>query len=146
MSTINNERPDNPQPKILLTIKAINKPQIKLKDYLDSFTPSAGEDFMSYCWHIWTYCAGYFLVEKAQVLEVPDACIGEDNKSFMFTWERGEHYLECEIFIDRGIEFFYKNNKTNEMICEGGSLMGGFPNTILEKMSLFAQGDSNATP
>lgn len=107
-----------------------------LKNYIDSLRPE-NSTFLDYCWEVWQHFNGYFLLQKAQVLEVPDACIG-DGKGFMFTWEKDEHYLECEIFEDQSIEFFYKNKASNELAySDASTLEDGFPDTLLHKMSFF---------
>lgn len=41
-------------------------------------------------------------------LAVPNACPGENN-NFMFVWDSNLHYLECEVFINGVVEFFYKD-------------------------------------
>jgi hypothetical protein len=47
-------------------------------------------------------------------LPVPDASVGPDGQ-LMYTWDRGGHHFELEIFPDGSGEFFYFNRHTNEM-------------------------------
>jgi hypothetical protein len=89
-----------------LKAKITDKP---LKDYLDSLKAEFPDraEFLDYCWDVWDYLSGYFLLNKEKVLEVPDACIGDDY-GFMYTWHKDNLYLECEVFEDKSICFFYK--------------------------------------
>jgi hypothetical protein len=59
---------------------------------------------------IWKNLNDYFENES---LEVPDACPGNDD-NFMYTWSKDEHYLECEIFSNGAIEFFYRDRTSGE--------------------------------
>lgn len=50
-------------------------------------------------------------------MKVPDCCSeqGRNNEfHILFTWERDEHYLECEVFNSGVIQFFYENHLTKE--------------------------------
>ncbi|HEY9824766.1 MAG TPA: hypothetical protein V6D19_04910 [Stenomitos sp.] len=91
---------------------------------------------INYSWEVWKYLSKYFS-DKDLCLEVPDACPGQDN-NFMYTWSRGENYLECEIFGSGEIEFFYRNRKNNQVWGEDTTLEQGFSTSILEKTSLFS--------
>lgn len=69
-------------------------------------------------------------------LEVPDACPGESN-DFMFLWKKGEHHLECEIFGDGAVEFFYRNRSTDETWGEDITLESKLTPEIMKKLMLF---------
>ena len=69
-------------------------------------------------------------------LAVPDACPGNEN-NFMYAWNKGEHYLECEIFDTGEVEFFYKQRSTQEIWGEDATLESTFSDDILEKVSIF---------
>ncbi|MEO1401224.1 MAG: hypothetical protein AAFV72_08185 [Cyanobacteria bacterium J06635_1] len=75
--------------------------------------------------------------EGGRKLEIPDACAG-DQDDFMYTWSKNEHYLECEIFGNGNIEFFYRNRHSSEVWGEDTTLDNGFSNAIFEKLSIFA--------
>ena len=71
---------------------------------------------------------------KNKCLEVPDACPGY-NDNFMYTWSKGEHYLECEIFGSGEVEFFYRTN--NDVWGEDIKIGQDFSTAIIEKVALF---------
>ena len=71
---------------------------------------------------------------KNKCLEVPDACPGY-NDNFMYTWSKGEHYLECEIFGSGEVEFFYRTN--NDVWEEDIKIGQDFSTAIIEKVALF---------
>jgi hypothetical protein len=104
-----------------------------LKDYIDSLKTEFPDraDFLDHYWEVWQYCNGYFLLQE------PDACIG-DEKGFMLTWRKDDHYMECEIFENRSIELFYKQGNIIEF--EDGSLDQGFTEEMLKRMGTFVLG------
>ena len=69
-------------------------------------------------------------------LEIPDACPGE-SKNFMFLWDNGVHYLECEIFDNGAVEFFYKNRSTDEIWGEDTRINAKLTPEIANKLMLF---------
>lgn len=71
-------------------------------------------------------------------LEVPDACPGESD-DFMFLWSKGEHHLECEIFGDGAVEFFYRNRATDEVWGEDITLESKLTPAIMKKLMLFVK-------
>lgn len=87
-------------------------------------------------WQVWEKLRSYFLSNDL-CLEVPDACPGQRN-NFMYTWSKGEHYFECEIFGSKEVEFFYRNRNSNEVWGEDTTLGQEFSTTILDKARLFA--------
>jgi hypothetical protein len=110
-----------------------------LRDYLDSLKvefPDRAE-FLDYCWDVWDYISGYFLLNKEKVLEVPDACIG-DASGFMYTWRKDNFYLECELFENGAIEFFYKHK--NFLNTETWRVSEDLPNTIVIELARFCVG------
>ncbi|MEH1786503.1 MAG: hypothetical protein V7L23_13190 [Nostoc sp.] len=117
---------------------------LELQIYLDSLRPqanSAGIDgftilVLDAAWQTWEKLKEYFS-SKGLSLEVPDACPGQSN-NFMFAWSKGEHYLECEVFGNKKIEFFYQNRNTSEVWGEDTTLEQKFSAAALEKVKLFA--------
>jgi hypothetical protein len=110
-----------------------------LKDYIDSLKnefPNRA-DFLDHCWEVWQYFNGYFLLQKACALQEPDACIGEE-KGFMLTWRKDDHYMECEILENNNIELFYKQGNIIE--SEDGSLEQTFTEGMLKRMGIFVLG------
>ncbi len=125
--------------------KAANKgDEEHLQAYLDSLRSEALEnnevDFtlavLAHSWQAWKLLSDYFS-NKDLCLEVPDACPDQKN-NFMFTWSKSEHYLECEIFGNGEIEFFYRNRKSGKVWGEDTTLEQGFSASILEKASIFS--------
>jgi hypothetical protein len=122
-----------------------NKEQQRgLQYYLESLKSEAVESFESqftltvldYSWQTWKFLSDYFSA-RSLYLEVPDACPGQNN-DFMYTWSRAEHYLECEIFGNGVVEFFYRNRSSGKVWGEDTTLEQGFTTSILEKVELFS--------
>lgn len=111
----------------------------RLQAYLDSlYVDSSGQerdDFLKYVWQIWSTLRDIF-DNRGLCLEVPDSCPGENE--FIYVWSKGEHYLECEVFVDESVEFFYKNRLTSEIWGEDTKLEDGFSIETLEKLSIFS--------
>lgn len=53
-----------------------------------------------------------FMNNKGLSLRIPNACSGESD-NFMYVWSDDQHYLECEIFTSKIVEFFYKDRVSN---------------------------------
>jgi hypothetical protein len=45
-------------------------------------------------------------------LSEPNVVLG-DRDNIMLTWSNAEHYLECEIFAQKQIEFFHRDKTIN---------------------------------
>src|SRR5438552_1289918 len=58
-------------------------------------------------WEAWSALSN----SVGNALLVPDACPGP-NGELLYTWDRGEHHLELEIFPTAPAELFYENNAT----------------------------------
>lgn len=118
---------------------------LKLRVYLDSLKneiKEAGEAKFServinLSWSVWEALKSQFEA-KGLCLEVPDACPGSRD-NFMYAWSKHEHYLECEIFGNGEIEFFYRNRNSGEVWGEDTTLEQGFSTDILDKASLFLE-------
>ena len=112
--------------------------EIKLKRYIDSLTQAQPEfsiEAANLAWSIWVSLKEIFL-DKNQLLDVPNAAPGaRDN--FMLVWSEQQYYLECEVFADGKIEFFYHNRDTNESWGED-TRKKEFSAEIIEKVSIFA--------
>lgn len=82
-------------------------------------------------WDLW------LAVRKATgySMAVPSAGTGPDGVMF-YSWDKGEHHLEAEIFPDRDVEFFYRNRRTGELWGEdyAGRRV---PDGLTEKLLLF---------
>src|SRR5438445_5585625 len=61
-------------------------------------------------WNAWTSLSN----STGNALLVPDACPGPDGE-LLYTWDRGEHHLELEIFADTPAELFYENELSGEI-------------------------------
>lgn len=84
---------------------------------------------------IWDKLSDYF-ISIGKTLEIPDACPGETDV-FMLTWDNSKHYLECKVFWNGAVEFFYRNKSNNEVWGEDTTFEQDFSKEILEKVSLF---------
>jgi hypothetical protein len=56
----------------------------------------------------------------------------------MLTWQKDDHYMECEIFENNNIELFYKQGDIIE--SEDGSLDQAFTEGMLRRMETFVLG------
>jgi hypothetical protein len=125
-------------------LEANETQQRNLETYIELLKSEAQENYESqftksileYSWQVWNALSLHFS-RNSLCLEVPDACPGQNN-DFMYTWSKAEHYLECEIFGDGGIEFFYRNRSSGKVWGEDTTLEQGFPTSILEKVELFS--------
>lgn len=96
------------------------------------------------------------LSQQNKVLEVPDCCPSNGSQGdfhIMFTWDKNEHYLECEITNSGLVEFFYRNHLTKEVWgCDTDSRsevltsytlteadISQKSNELLDKLSLFVE-------
>lgn len=118
----------------------------KLRAYIDSLKSEMknmkeselSEKAIDLAWSVWKKLKK-ILSQKGFSLEVPNACPGL-NANFMYVWEKNEHYLECEIFENGEIEFFYVKNtdgKHEQIWGEDTTFEQGFSDVILDKVSLF---------
>jgi hypothetical protein len=81
---------------------------------------------------IWT--ARYY---QKQLL-TPSASPGEDA-ALMFVWSKGEHYLECEMFVSGEVEFFYRNRRTRATWSEDVAVFNQISKQIMEKVAIFGE-------
>ena len=86
------------------------------------------------------------LAHQNKVLEVPDCCPNNGSQGdfhIMLTWDKDEHYLECEYFNSEEIEFFYRNRLTNEVWSWEYSIVPPGVNDdwqiMQDKLSLFVE-------
>lgn len=113
----------------------------KLKEYIDGINHriykkeerEVSKYTLDTSWIVWKKLQ--HLCNSVGVLTVPSACLGSDD-NFMYTWSNSEHYMECEVFGNGAIEFFYRNDSNGETWGEDVYLDRGFEE-ILEKISLF---------
>lgn len=134
---------DEPIQRLLKPYEEENKQKhLKLLDYIQSLRSEviAGTEteftllVLETAQQVWEELRRIFSSQN-KCLEVPDACPGyQDN--FMYTWSKGEHYLECEIFGNGAVEFFYRNN--NDVWGEDINIGQEFSIEIIEKVALFA--------
>ena len=115
-----------------------------LQVYIDSLRPRAGSireaefthKVLDVAWQVWNSLKKQLELQGSR-LEVPDASPGHSD-NFMYVWSRGSHYLECEVFGNGDVEFFYRNRKTNEVWGEDVRVEQEFSGAILDKAALFA--------
>src|SRR5437588_11368997 len=83
-------------------------------------------------WNAWTALSN----STGNALLVPDACPGPDGE-LLYTWDRGDHHLELEIFADTPAEFFYENDASGE-VGEATLVIGEpVPAEMLDRLQLF---------
>ena len=82
-------------------------------------------------WQAWSALEKALRDEAGALLPVPDACPGAGGQ-LLYTWRRGEHYLELEVFAAHPAELFYRNGKT-------GALWE-------DELAIAAEGDGTVTP
>lgn len=79
------------------------------------------------------------------VLEVPDCCPNTGSQGefhIMFSWDKDEDYLECEIFNTGMIEFFYRNSFTHKVWiwkCDFAMCNSLEADELFEKLSYFVE-------
>lgn len=138
-------RESEPLQRLVTRLEAIAEQRhLELREYLDSLEAEARStnqaEFtlktISIAWQVWLDLRSQ-LQQREVCLEVPDACPGNQN-NLMYTWSKSEHYLECEIFGNGAVEFFYRNRVTNDVWGEDATLGERFSSEILEKATLFA--------
>lgn len=120
----------------------------RMTEYLNSLKEEAqrinGDESVVFLAQDFLNLLTHKLSQRNLVLEVPDCCPNANQEEFriMFTWDKKEHYLECEIPNTHIMEFFYRNRFTKEVwscecdfaICEG---LGA--TELFEKLSLFVE-------
>lgn len=68
-------------------------------------------------------------------MPIPSAGTGPDGVMF-YSWDKGDHHLEAEIYPERNTEFFYRNRHTGDLW--GDDYAGGtFPAELMSKLRLF---------
>lgn len=79
-------------------------------NYKDSF------DILHKALALWQKLRSGVLTTHNLILDVPDCCPSSDEEfHIMFTWNRDEHYLECEVMTNGTFEMFYRNKLTKEI-------------------------------
>jgi hypothetical protein len=105
-----------------------------LIDYLDRITADKliTPQMARLAWDAWNKLSG----ATENTLPVPDACPGPDGV-LLYTWDRGEHHLELEIFPASPAEFFYRN-RTSGALWECEYVIGEpIPNDALTRLRVF---------
>jgi hypothetical protein len=69
-------------------------------------------------------------------LRVPNAAPALGGQ-LLYTWDRGAHHLEVEIFPDAPSEFFYLNRETDEDWAADYNVGDSLPDGLLEKLYFF---------
>lgn len=119
----------------------------QLVDYLVSLKEEAEivsrrSDILFKSLGLWQKLRAGVLTTYHRILEVPDCCPSSYDFHIMFTWDKEEHYLECEVMIDGTFEMFYRNRLTKE---DWGEDYLQNPDNFLdypelwEKLSLFVE-------
>ena len=83
-----------------------------LENYLGSLreTGAISPQTATLAWNAWKHISD----ENGKSLPEPDASSGP-NGELLYTWDKGEHHLELELFADGRAEFFYRNRKTGKL-------------------------------
>lgn len=95
----------------------------ELSAYLEGLVGSheISSDTATYAWNAWKDLSG----AAGGTLLVPDAAPGP-NGELLYTWNRGEHHFELEMFANGSAEMFYANRESGELwgseYCPGESL------------------------
>jgi hypothetical protein len=92
---------------------------------------------------VWDRLQQVFLNGDHRCLQIPSVCPGNVS-NLMYTWNKDDHYLECEIFEEGEIEFFYRNRNTGETWGEDVTSDAltpdqTFSEQILQKTGLFVE-------
>lgn len=121
----------------------------KLVKYLKSLKDEAiaintSEDILLKAYSVWSKLRDTFFYKKPkQILEVPDCCPNTGSEGefhIMFTWTKDIHYLECEIFNNGDIEFFYRNRRIPSVGWGEDYTIGQtFSEDLIDKLSLFVE-------
>ena len=124
----------------------------RMSEYLKSLEEEAnrvnGDESVIWLAKDFLNTLSYKISQQNQVLEVPDCCPNNGSQGdfhIMFTWDKEEHYLECEIMNSGLVEFFYRNRLTKESwgrdldytLTEADISQDS--NELLDKLSLFVE-------
>lgn len=106
----------------------------KLSYYLGAISRAGEIDHHTavLCWRAWLSLRN----ATSSLLPVPDACPGPDGQ-LLFTWDRGDHHLELEVFPNGIGEFFYRNRQSDELWEHIGTVHDPIPDSVKAKLSLF---------
>lgn len=124
----------------------------RMNEYLNSLEKEAaeinGDESVIWLAKDFLNLISYKLSQQNKTLEVPDCCPTDGKREefhIMFTWNKNEHYLECEI-MNRGlVEFFYRNRLTKEVWgCDTDygltdAQISQDSNDLLDKLQLFTE-------
>lgn len=69
-------------------------------------------------------------------INIPAACAGPDGKMF-YSWDRGRHHLELEIFPGAVAEFFYRDRETGTLWGEDYRIGDPLPSEAVAKLQFF---------
>lgn len=78
---------------------------------------------------------------KPKVLMAPSAMPYEDGQyqhAFQLAWDNNEHHFDIDITSSGGIEWFYRNRKTDE-IAGSEDIETGFSDALKERLRLVAR-------
>jgi hypothetical protein len=114
--------------------RSIEAPTRRLEHYL-RYLSRSGElstDTALFAWRAWNQ------LRKATSysLPVPDASPGP-NGQLLYTWDRGEHHFELEIFPDGAGEFFYRNRASGRLWDTEYVVGQPVPQGVVDKLALF---------
>jgi len=124
--------------------------QQRLSEYLESFRKEAtrvneNSQIISLAYKCFN---ALYSSLSPQVLEVPDCCPSSGNEGdfhITFTWNKDNHYLECEVMANGTLEFFYRNHLTKEVWGKDYHITDEhFPDSVydevlLDKLSYFVE-------
>ena len=95
-------------------------------EWLESLPPLITIETANKSWQVW------LMLKENVDLPAPSAATGPDGIMF-YSWDKGEHHFEVEIFPDDSTEFFYRNRMTGE-ICGDTKLT----DQLLRKLNFFS--------
>ena len=110
------------------------QPSSRLKSYLAQAVREYGasQEVSRLAWHAW--------IQMDRVmhnqLSVPNAFTAMGGQ-ILYTWDKGPHHFELEIFPDAPSEFFYLNRETDEDWDCIYNVDAPITGALIEKLSLF---------
>jgi len=120
--------------------------KIRLQDYLEKLRQEAlamnEVEFtvavVDIAEQMWERLNREVVITPGKHLTIPNTCPGS-NDNIMYTWFQKGHYLECEVFGDGNVEFFYRNFKDKQVWGEDTTFDKDFSIDIVDKILYFVQ-------
>jgi hypothetical protein len=90
-------------------------------------------------WWIWSQIAA----SMSFVVPVPNASPGGEQQ-ILYSWDRDNHHLECEVFPDGRVEWFYRDRATGALWDLDATDSYPVPPEAQERLLLLAAGPARA--